>query len=84
MASTIKLTAEYVDGTTRNITIGELATSAPAITNLKSNVIAFNNPTTRASLYPNFDTSFVSESGSDFASIAAAEIITTTRTYYNV
>lgn len=84
MATYLKLTTKFTDDETRNITLGELAPTSNAVTNFKANVIAFNNPTTRANLYPMFDNSFVSSNGAPFSEITAAEIITTTRTYFNV
>lgn len=84
MASYLKFTTEYEDDTTRDLTIGEIDSNKINTTQLKSKIINFNTPATRASLYPNFDSAFLSESGANFKRIKAAEIITTTRTYYDV
>lgn len=84
MASYLKFTTEFADGTSRNIQIGEIAASSINPTTIKTKIQNFNNPTTRRESFPNFDTAFVSSGGASFSRISAAEIITTERTYLDI
>lgn len=81
MASYLKFTNAFADGTERNLQIGEIDT-ASIDPNIKQKIVAFNDSTQRQASFPEFDNAFVSDNGAAFTAIKAAEIITSTRTYY--
>lgn len=80
MGATIRVTSDFTDGTSKNISIGEIAVTAINENTIKQQVAKLNNATTREEEYPGFTTGFVSTAGANFASISAVEIITVNRT----
>lgn len=75
-SSTLKLTCTYSDQEERIINIAPIENSKLP-SDLKQRIKDLNDATKRATNYPNFDSSFVSEFGGTFVRISKAQIITT-------
>lgn len=73
----IKVTNEFADGTSKAVTIGEIAPTAINETKIRNQVAKLNNATQREEDYPGFTTGFVSNAGANFVSISGVDIITT-------
>ena len=80
MGATIRVTSDFTDGTSKNISIGEIAVTAINETTIKQQVAKLNDAMQRETNYPGCTEGFVSTAGAKFASISAVEIITVNRT----
>lgn len=80
MGATIKITTNFLDGTSKTVSVGEVAVTAINENKIKQQVATLNAPMQRETDYPGFTEGYVSNAGANFASISAVEIITVNRT----
>ena len=72
--STLKIKTAFADEATRDHEFGPFATTAAAITNIKTNIATFNNN------IENLQGLYLSDGGASCVGITAASIVTATET----
>lgn len=76
----IKITSTFTDGTSKSVSIGEVAASKVSTDAIKAQVRKMNNPEQREENYPGFTAGFVSNAGANFVSISGVDLINKTTT----